>query len=119
VIDGEGSVFLSLVVNRAYRRGFYYLPQFAVSNSNRQFLIRVAEIIGEGTIHRAKKGANGQKTRWEYLATAGVLRAILPQVLPYMIVKREHAKKMLEYFQFIDTHPLWGLNYVRPEGRRV
>jgi len=26
-----------------------------------------------------------------------------------MIVKRERAKKMLEYFEFIDTHPLWGL----------
>jgi hypothetical protein len=31
VIDGEGSVFLSKVVDRAYRRGFYYLPQFSVS----------------------------------------------------------------------------------------
>ena len=41
-------------------------------------------------------------------------RAILPQVLPNMIVKREHAKKMLEYFQFIDTHPLWGLKQVDP-----
>jgi hypothetical protein len=114
VIDGEGSIFLSLVVDRAYRRGFLYLPQFIVSNSNRQFLIRIAEIIGEGTVHRNKKGGNGVRTRWEYLATAGVLRIVLPQIIPYMIVKREHAKKMLEYFQFIDTHPLWGLKQVDP-----
>jgi len=112
VIDGEGSVFLSKVFDRAYRRGFYYRPQFLVSNSNREFLIRIATIIGEGTVHRAKKGGDGQKTRWEYIASAGVLRVVLPQIVPHMIVKRERAEKMLEYFHFIDTHPLWGLKQV-------
>lgn len=108
VIDGEGSIFLSKVVNRAYRRGFFYRPEFLVSNSNRMFLIRIAELIGEGTVHRAQKGGGGTKTRWEYVASAGVLRAILPQILPHIIVKRKQAEKMLEYFEFIDTHPLWG-----------
>jgi hypothetical protein len=84
------------------------LPQFSIANSNRQFLIRIAEMIGEGTVHRGKKGGNGTKTRWEYIATAGVLRAVLPQILPYMIVKREHAKTMLKFFEFIDTHPISG-----------
>jgi len=112
VIDGEGSVFLSKVVDRAYRRGFYYLPQFSVSNSNRDFLIKIARVIGEGTVHRGKKGRDGTKTRWEYLASAGVLRVILRQILPYMIVKKTRAQKMIEYFRFIDTHPLWGLKQV-------
>jgi hypothetical protein len=49
-----------------------------------------------------------------YIASAGVLRAILPQILPYMIVKKERAKKMLDYFEFIDAHPLWGLKQVDP-----
>lgn len=114
VVDGEGSIFLSKVFDRAYRRGFYYLPQFSISNSNRKFLIRIAKVVGEGTVHRARKGQERTKTRWEYLASAGVLRAILPQILPYMIVKKSHAEGMLEYFQFIDTHPLWGLKQVNP-----
>jgi len=75
-------------------------------------LIRIAEVIGEGTVHRAKKGRGGTKTRWEYIASAGVLRAILPQILPYMIVKKTRAEKMIECFQFIDTQPLWGLKQV-------
>jgi len=114
VIDGEGSISLSKVFDRAYRRGFFYRPQLLVSNSNRLFLIRIAEIVGEGTVHRAKKGGSGAKTRWEYVASAGVLRAILPQIIPYLIVKREHALKMLEYFEFIDVHPLWGVKHVDP-----
>jgi len=114
VIDGEGSIFLSKVVDHDYRRGFYYRPELFVSNSNRMFLIRIAEIVGEGTVHRAKKGGNGAKTRWEYVASAGVLRAVLPQLLPYLIVKRQQAEKMLEYFEFIDAHPLWGRKHVDP-----
>jgi hypothetical protein len=114
VVDGEGSIFLSKVFDRAYRRGFYYLPQFSISNSNGKFLIRITKVIGEGTVHRARKGRDRTKTRWEYLASVGVLRAILPQILPYMIVKKSHAEEMLEYFQFIDTHPLWGLKQVDP-----
>jgi hypothetical protein len=114
VIDGEGSIFLSKVFDRAYRRGFFYRPQLLASSSNRLFLIRIAEIIGEGTVHRAKKGGDGAKTRWEYVATAGVLRTILPQILPYLIVKRERAQRMLEYFEFVDAHPLWGLKQIEP-----
>jgi LAGLIDADG DNA endonuclease family protein len=114
VIDGEGSIFLSKVFDSAYRRGFYYLPQLLVSNSNRLFLIKIAEVVGEGTVHRQKKGEKGAKTRWAYIATAGVLRAILPQILPYMIVKQGQSKKMLEYFEFIDHNPIWGRTKVEP-----
>ena len=77
-------------------------------------MIRIAEVIGEGTVHRAKKGQGRTKTRWEYIASAGVLRAILPQILSYVVVKKSHTERMLEYFQFIDTHPLWGLKQVDP-----
>jgi hypothetical protein len=95
-------------------RGFFYLPQLEISNSNRSFLIRIAEIVGEGTVHRNKRGNESTKTRWAYIASAGVLRAVLPQILPYMIVKRERAKKLLGYFEFIDAHPLWGLKQIDP-----
>ena len=106
VVDGEGSVFLSKVTHPAYRRGFFYRPQIEVSNSNRAFLVRVMEIIGEGTVQLAKKGREGLKTRWEYSGTSGVLRAVLPQILPYMVIKRETAGKILEYFQYIDANPI-------------
>jgi hypothetical protein len=101
-IDGEGSIFLSKVRNPASRRGFFYRPQIGVSNSNRAFLVRAMKIIGEGTVQLAKKGDSGWKTRWVYGASAGFLRAVLPQIMPYLIVKRLMAEKMLEYFEYID-----------------
>ncbi len=114
VIDGEGSILLCKAFNRRYRRGYFYRPQLEITNSNRSFLIRITEMVGEGTVQRNKKGDGFTKTRWAYIASAGVLRAILPQILPYMIVKKERARKMLEYFEFIDTHPLWGLREIDP-----
>ncbi len=59
------------------------------------------EIIGEGTVNRGKKGDKHTKTRWQYQASSGVLRAILPQVIPFLIIKRKTAEKMLEYFDLI------------------
>jgi hypothetical protein len=113
VIDGEGSVFLSKVTHPAYRRGFFYRPQLDVSNSNRLFLVKVQEIIGEGTVHIAKNGAERWKTRWEYCGVAGVLRTVLPQILPYMIIKRKQAETTIGYFSYIDGNPIVGLKNVQ------
>ncbi len=115
VIDGEGSIFLSKVSGAIYRRGFFYRPQLAVSNTNRIFLLKLKELVREGTVQLSMKGENGWKTRWEYCAVAGVLRSILPQILPYMVAKRAIAEKMLEYFRFIDANPIYGFKMV-PEG---
>jgi hypothetical protein len=115
VVDGEGSVFLSKVMHPAYRRGYFYRPQLNVSNSNRQFLVKVMEIIGEGTVHLARKGNNSTRTRWEYNATAGVLRMILPQIIKHLIIKRVTAEKIMEYLEFVDSNRIKGKRPV-PSG---
>src|SRR2546428_6650548 len=112
VIDREGSIFLSKVSGPEHRRGFFYHPQIGVSNSNRSFVVRVQQVISEGTVHLAKRGMKGLKARWEYNATAGVLRAILRQILPYTIVKRKQTEKMIEYFNYIDENPIFGRTMV-------
>lgn len=112
VVDSEGSLFISKVVHDAYRRGYFYRPQFLISNSNRTFLVRAREVIGEGTVHMAKRGTNGWKTRWEYLGVAGVLRVVLPQILDRLIAKRRQAETMLDFFTYIDENPILGKSAV-------
>jgi hypothetical protein len=108
VIDGEGSIFLSKVENKKTRRGYFYLPSISVSNSNRDFLIKVCQTIGEGTVCLAKKGGSRVKPRWMYIASSGVIRATLPQILPYLIVKRERVALMLQFLEFLDNNPIYG-----------
>ncbi len=86
-----------------------------MTNSNRQFCVTVMEIIGEGTVNLARRGDAVTRTRWEYQANSGVLRAILPQVIPYLIIKREVADYVLEYLRFVresylpsrSAQPIW------------
>lgn len=115
VVDGEGSIFLSKVRHPNYRRGFFYGPQLGVSNTNRAFLAKLREVVGEGTVSLAKKKDGKWKARWEYQAAAGVLRSILPQIMPYLIVKRAQAQKMLDFFIYIDDNRIYGLKEV-PAG---
>ncbi len=115
VIDGEGSIFLSKVMNRKTRRGFFYLPTITVSNTNRDFLVRVAQIIGEGTVCLAKRGGDRERPRWMYMASSGVIRAIVPQIMPYLIVKKERASLMLQFLEFLDGNPIYGKGPVSPE----
>ncbi len=115
VIDGEGSIFLSKVFDPRCKRKFFYRPQLAISNTNRRFLIVVAQSTGEGTVLLAKKGDVSCKARWQYQANAGVLRSVLPQIISYMIIKRALAEKMMQYFAFVDQNPIYGLKEVPPE----
>jgi len=108
VIDGEGSIFLSKVLNPKTRRGFFYLPTLSISNTNRPFLVKVAETIDEGSVCFAKKGDSKTKSRWMYICSSGVIRAILPQILPHMIVKRDRAVMMLRFLEFLDSNPIYG-----------
>ncbi len=108
IINGEGSIFLSKVMGANYRRGFFYRPQLLVSNTNRSLLVKIAEIIGEGTVQLAKKERGPWKTRWMYAAASGVLRAVLPQILPYLVIKRAQAETMIQFFSYIDQNPIYG-----------
>ena len=85
------------------------------SNSNRSFLVRVMEVIGEGTVHIAERGEGNWKTRWEYQGTAGVMRQVLPQIIPYLIIKRVQAEEVLGYFDFIYGNPIIGMKEIPKE----
>jgi hypothetical protein len=116
VIDGEGSIFLSKVTSRRTRRGYFYLPTIGVSNTNRIFLTKVANTIGEGTVCFAKKGDAKTKPRWVYIAASGVLRAIPPQILPYLIVKKDRVVLMSQFLEFLDNNPIYGKGDGVPPG---
>jgi branched-subunit amino acid transport protein AzlD len=115
IIDGEGTITLVKRIDSKYRRGFCYVPTLEISNTNKALLIRIWELIGEGGVYTDKRETPGWKRKWMYNGSAGVLRAILPQILPYLIVKKGRAEKMLEYLQYVDANPILGLREI-PQG---
>ena len=64
VIDGEGSIFISKVRSgktEKSRRCFFYKPHLSVANSNQDFLNKVREVIGKGSVNLDKE----KNPRWK------------------------------------------------------
>ncbi len=112
IIDGEGSIMLLKRRDSRSRRGFIYVPTLLISNTNKAVLVRAWELIGEGGVYPAKKETLLWKMKWLYNGSAGVMRLILPQILPYLIVKKGQAKKTLEYLAYIKANRIVGYRKV-------
>jgi hypothetical protein len=115
IIDGEGTIMIAKRNDPKFRRGFYYCPILEISNTNRALLDKVWEMIGEGGVYRDGRNNPHWKKKWMYSASSGVMRAILPQILPYLIVKLEQAKTALEYLRYIESNPIKGRRKAPPE----
>ncbi|MDE1852493.1 MAG: hypothetical protein KGI38_01965 [Thaumarchaeota archaeon] len=117
IIDGEGTIMLSKRKCSAARRGFYYIPSLEITNSNKALLIKILVMIGEGGVYpdRRSEGNPRWKKKWIYNGSAGLMRVILPQILPFLIIKKEQAKTMLEYLQYVRDNPIVGLKVI-PAG---
>ena len=96
IIDGEGSIFVSKVIVPANRRGFSYRAQLSVTNTNKELILRIKEIIGSGSTSHIPESRNDGKDRYVYSAFSGTIRAIIPKILPYLVAKKRHAEKVLE-----------------------
>ncbi len=114
IIDGEGTITISKVKDIEYRRGFYYCPKLEISNTNKTVLDKVWQLVGAGGVYIAKREQSAWKKKWAYMASAGVMRAILPQIIPYLIIKRAQAERMWEYLKYIESNPILGLREIPP-----
>ena len=75
---------------------------------NKPILVKVWAFIGEGGVYTAKEETRTWRRKWLYNGNAGVMRAILPQILEFLVIKNKQARKMLEYFGYIDNNQIVG-----------
>jgi hypothetical protein len=111
VIDGEGSIFIAKVTGKSVakrRRGFSYAPAISLSSSNEAFVRKVKEVIGSGSVNFFEEKRLDWKDKWCYRGSSQVLRGLLPQLVPHLLIKREAAERMLQYLDFIDENPIDG-----------
>lgn len=111
VIDGEGSIFINKLVRgpaAGSRRGFVYVPAISLSSSNEWFARKVRETIGKGSVSFIEEKRLDWKDKWYYSGSTSVLRGLLPQLLPYLLIKRQVCERMLQYLALIDSNPING-----------
>jgi hypothetical protein len=98
-IDSEGCIFINIHYWQSrHSRGFVLQPHINVCNTNKEFIRKICNITGIDNVATQLRRKKGYKKvyRWETYTLQEVL-SICEQVLPYLVIKREHAEKVIEF----------------------
>lgn len=105
LIDGEGSIML---INRSRSRGqgFYWRPQVGIYNTDTRLMEALKDRVGTGSVyaHTRTPKENQKKTSYRWNLNATQIRALLPSVLPWLILKKEQAELLLEACSLIEAN---------------
>lgn len=91
-IDGEGTIDTAQNKNREN-------PSFRVriGNTHLETLKLIKEFFGLGNIHKLKPSPGATKDYYQWIASARLdVVFILKKIIPYLIEKKERAKKVLQ-----------------------
>lgn len=100
-IDGEGFVDIhrqstEKTMKSRNIKSPSFQPIVQISNSNRDVLEWIKSLYGGNLYARAKKA--GHKQIYSYVVTARKAEHLLKEVLPFLIVKKEQAQLVLEFY---------------------
>ncbi|RLB77416.1 MAG: hypothetical protein DRH24_16260 [Deltaproteobacteria bacterium] len=95
IIDCEGGLWIEKF-KVPWRRGIAYKPLLSISNTNRQFLQTIKRVIGHGYIRELPHRNDNWKEQYELCVTANGIRNIVPNILPFLVIKRQQALLIIE-----------------------
>jgi len=95
ILDGEGWFSLHRVIRHKPSNSPSYSASIGVSNTSKSLIDWIREKLG-GTIRvrLPKDGDLGKKIRYEWRAQISIARMIIPDVLPFLKIKKEQAEVM-------------------------
>ena len=102
-IDCEGSVEL-----QRNRNGASFTPRIRISNTCSEFIETAQQILGCGTISTQGNLPNNRKDTHVLSFYSNDIRTFLPEVLPYMIIKRPQALALSEALEILELRKQGG-----------
>jgi hypothetical protein len=99
-VDGEGTISLNRAARLRARAGFRYQPDLSMANTCRMVLERIVEMCGNGRIEVTNTVHPIHKLGYRLRFTSNQIRHVLPQLYPYLIIKRKQAELLLEFLGF-------------------
>lgn len=101
IIDGEGSVrIFKSVIRDNYDN---YKCTTNVTNTDKRLLDWIKNTFKIGWIQSRKFQSQKWKQSWAWILRTEEIKAFLPLVLPYLLIKQEHAKMVLEMLSKAKT----------------
>lgn len=99
IVDGEGTIGLYRTKRSASTGGHRIMPMLAASNTNFLLLEWLRNACGNGILSLQCKNQPHQKNGYCIRFTSNQIRHILPQILPYLVIKAEQARLMLQFLE--------------------
>lgn len=107
VIEGDGHIGLVRRKNSWRKdgtsRGSYLRPIVQIGQAKPELLEHIMFLVGEGKIAHYK-----QRCFYNLRYFPTVLRELLPQLLPFLFIKRRQAEIVLEFLECCAYKPQWG-----------
>jgi len=95
IVDCEGGLWIEKS-KVPWKRGIAYKPLLFVSNTNKQFLQTIKRVIDHGYIRKLPHRNDNWKEQYGLCVTANGIRNITPNILPFLVVKRQQALLIIE-----------------------
>ena len=108
-IDFEGSISLFRDKRGHCRRGFVWVPRLQIGATHEGAIEYCHTITGLGNVYSfSPKNKNWRRIYYWHVYSGG-MRLLIPQVQPFLIIKKKHAELILEAMQILKSH--WGNQY--------
>ena len=100
IVDGEGTI--SVTSDKA--SGCLFATYLSIANTSCKLLETIKKWVGAGCI-QPKKGAKVYyKTCYVYTLRGDTLRKLLPELVPFLVVKKEQAKLLIKLMSLTGKH---------------
>jgi len=107
-VDGEGTISVIRAKRSGNRAGYRLQPYFVIPNTNTEVLDAIIAMCGNGRLlQQTNPLLPTHKTLYTIRFSPNQIRYVLPQLMPYLLVKAKQAAYLMEFL---------GINTV---GRRV
>lgn len=105
-VDGEGCITLSKKKDPEMRLGYCFRPHVHVANTHHKSLLIMQRWTGLGNLcHVREETDRNRKERWQWQMWSQQARQLLESILPFLIVKKERAKILLEFMRRCRRQP--------------
>lgn len=97
IIDGEGSIMIARKRSARSRGGWTYALTASVTNTSRPLIDWLHQTTGLGHIAPHFDARPENKSAWLWSLWSREAQSLIEQVLPFLLVKRQHAELGLRF----------------------
>jgi hypothetical protein len=105
IIDGEGTIYIQGRIKEGRNR-FNYFPRFQVGNTDIKLINWLFDNFGGNRYTKDRSKHNPKwRTQYEWYTNPILLDQLLPLIIPFLVIKKEHAKIMFDFRQTFNLYP--------------